>query len=92
MQGFGAPWHPSDAIADRDDPPRRKSCAGSVTANSSGCAALVAMVQAADLWKGDNGAGTRWLYVRQHWAYCIAKNDPQALPRASAQVRFSLCR
>ena len=37
-------------------------CAGSVTCNSSRCATLVAMVQAADLWEGDNGACRGWLY------------------------------
>src|SRR5450631_1671902 len=46
--------------------PRRPSaadgCAGSATASHSGCASLVAMVQAADLWKGDNSASRGWLY------------------------------
>jgi hypothetical protein len=35
---------------------------GSVAGNSSGCATLVAMVQAADLWEGNNGACRGWLY------------------------------
>src|SRR5260370_11731262 len=46
--------------------PRRPSaadgCAGSATANHSGCTTLVAMVQAADLWKGDNSASIGWVY------------------------------
>src|SRR5712664_304057 len=54
--------HPSDAIADRDDARHRDGSTGSVTANGSGCATLVAMVQAADLWKGDNSASRGWLY------------------------------
>ncbi|NQW54900.1 MAG: hypothetical protein HQ465_27050, partial [Rhodospirillales bacterium] len=41
--------HPSHAIADRDDARRRNGGAGSVTANDSGCAALVAMAQAGAL-------------------------------------------
>src|SRR5450755_2380392 len=67
MQGFGAPRHPREAITDRDDSPRREGCAGSVTANSLGCATLVAMVQAADLWEGDNGACGGWLYGPGLW-------------------------
>jgi hypothetical protein len=43
-------------------PRHRDGGTGSVTANGSGCATLVAMVQAADLWKGDNGASRGWLY------------------------------
>jgi hypothetical protein len=35
---------------------------GLVAGNSSGCATLVAMVQAADLWEGNNGACRGWLY------------------------------
>ena len=35
---------------------------GSITANSSGCEALVAMVQTADLWEGNNSARGGWLY------------------------------
>ena len=54
--------HSRKAIADRDDPLRRDGCAGSVTANSLRCATLVAMVQTADLWEGDNGACRRRLY------------------------------
>jgi hypothetical protein len=67
MQGFGAPRHPREATTDRDDPPRREGCAGSVAANSLGCATLVAMVQAADFWKGDNGACRGWLYGPGLW-------------------------
>jgi hypothetical protein len=53
--------NPSDAIVDRDDARHCDSVAGSVTANSSGCATLVAMVQTADLWEGDNGTCRGWL-------------------------------
>ena len=53
--------HPSDAIVDRDDARHCDSVAGSVTANSSGCATLVAMVQTADLWEGDKGTCRGWL-------------------------------
>src|SRR5215831_18474641 len=44
----------------RDDVLRRDGRAGSV--KQLRCAALVAMVQTADLWEGDNGAGRGWLY------------------------------
>ncbi len=56
MQWFGTPWHPRKVISDRDYARQCQGGTGSVTANSSGCATLVAMVQAADLWEGDNGA------------------------------------
>jgi hypothetical protein len=46
----------SDAIADGETGPDGDGGTGSVTANSSGCATLVEMVQTADLWKGDDGA------------------------------------
>ena len=46
---------------DRIDAQYCDGVAGSVTANSSGCATLVAMVKAADLWEGDNVAGRGWL-------------------------------
>jgi hypothetical protein len=62
LHGVRARMHPSDAIADGDDARYCDGGAGSVTANGSGCAPLVAMVQAADLWKGDNVACGRWSY------------------------------
>ena len=67
MQGFGAPRHSSEAIADREDPQRRSGRAGSVTCNSSRCATLVAMVQAADLRKCNNGTCRGWLYGPRLW-------------------------
>ena len=42
----------SDAIVNRNDPPRRNRCAGSVTRNGSRCATFVAMVQTTHLWEG----------------------------------------
>ena len=38
-----------------------------------GCATLVAMVQAADLWEGDNGACRRRLYGPRLWAILIQR-------------------
>jgi hypothetical protein len=67
LQGFGAPWQPSEAIADRDDPPRLNGCAGSVTANRSGCEPLVAVVQTADLREDHNCACRRRLYGSGLW-------------------------
>ena len=55
--GFEARQQPSDALADRDDAQNCDGDTGSVAVNGSGGAALVAMVQAADLWEGDNDAG-----------------------------------
>src|SRR5712691_9513107 len=49
------------------DPLWRDGCAGSVTANSLRCATLVAMVQTADLWEGNNGACRRRLYGPRLW-------------------------
>jgi hypothetical protein len=48
--------HPSDAIADGDNGLYCDGSTGSVAGGSSGCATLVAMVQTANLWKGDNVA------------------------------------
>ena len=62
LQWFGAPWNPRKAIAAGDDARHRDGGAGLVTVSGSGCATLVAMVQTADLWEGDNGAGRGWLY------------------------------
>jgi hypothetical protein len=59
--------HPREAIADRDDPVSKRGCAGSATANGSGGASLVAMVQPADAWKGDNVACGRRLYGPGLW-------------------------
>ncbi len=53
MQGLGVM---AAVLADRDDPQRRNGCAAPVTGSSSRCATLVAMVQTADLWEGDNSA------------------------------------
>ena len=68
LLGFGARWQPGEAIADRYDPLRRDGCADSVTANSLRCATLVAMVQTADLWEGDNGTCRRRLHGPRLWA------------------------
>jgi hypothetical protein len=68
LQEFGTLCHSREEIADRDDPLRRGGCAGSVTANSLRCATLVAMVQTADLWEGDNGTCRRRLHGPRLWA------------------------
>ena len=54
---FWARRHPSHAIAGGGTPGHCDGGADSVTSRSSGCATLVAMVQPADLWEGDNDAG-----------------------------------
>ena len=59
--------HSSDAIADGDNGRHRDGSTGSVTANSSRSATLVAMVQAANLWEGDNVACGRRLYGSGLW-------------------------
>jgi hypothetical protein len=51
----------------RDNTQHRDGGRPSITANSSGCAALVAMVQTADLWEGNNGARGGWLYEPRLW-------------------------
>jgi hypothetical protein len=60
MHGLWVPVYSSDAIVNRNDPPRRNRCAGSVTRNSSRCATFVAMMQTTHLWfyHGDRGAVT----------------------------------
>src|SRR5713226_4117976 len=45
MHGLWVPVYSSDTIVNRNDPPRRNRCAGSVTRNSSRCATFVAMVR-----------------------------------------------
>jgi hypothetical protein len=55
--------HPRDAIADSDDARHRDGGAGLVTANSSGCATLVAMVQAGV--KKSMIASLTWLQAEQ---------------------------
>ena len=62
LRGFGPLCYSREEIADRDDPVRRGSFAGSVTTNSLRCATLVAMVQTANLRKGDNGTCRGRLY------------------------------
>ena len=59
---FRASLPPSDAIEDRDDARQYDGGTGSVAVNDSGRATLVAMVQTADLWEGNNGACRRRLY------------------------------
>ena len=59
--------HSSDAIADGDNGGHRDGSTDSVTANSSSCATLVAMVQTTDLWKGNNVACRRRLYGPRLW-------------------------
>ena len=75
--GAWARQRPSDAIADRDDARHRDGGTGSVTANGSGCATLVAMVQASDLWKGDNVAGRGRLY-RTRLGAILAEREMRA--------------
>jgi len=53
--GFWARRHPSDAIEDRDGTRQYDGSTGSVAVNGSGRATLVAMVQTADLWEGNDG-------------------------------------
>jgi hypothetical protein len=57
----------SDAIADGETGPDGDGGTGSVAANSSGSATLVAMVQTADLRKGDDSACGRRLYGPRLW-------------------------
>jgi hypothetical protein len=44
-----------------------------VPSNSLRCATLVAMVQTADLWEGDNGACRRRLYRPRLWTILIQR-------------------
>jgi hypothetical protein len=71
MHGLWVRVHSSDAIVNRNDQPRRNRCAGSITRNSSRCAAFVAMVQTTRLWKGDNGACRGWLYGARLWTILV---------------------
>jgi hypothetical protein len=87
MQAIGAPWQPSQAIADRDDPRPRTGCAGLVTCNSSRCATLVAMVQAADLRKCNNGACGGWLYGPRVWTILCQREM-----RPASVVILKVCR
>ena len=67
--------------------PDRDGGAGSVTARSSGRATLVAMVQAADLWEGDNVAGRGRLY-RTRLGAILAEREM----RAASMVILKVCR
>ena len=72
--------HSGDPIADRVDAQHCDGVAGSVTENSSGRATLVAMVQAADLREGDNGAGRGRLYGTRVGAILVEREMRAAVP------------
>ena len=52
----------------------------------SGCAPLVAMVQAADLWEGNNGTCGGWLY-RPRLRAILAEREMCAAPVVVVEVR-----
>ena len=78
---------PSDAIADRNDARQYDGGTGSVTVNGSGRATLVAMVQAANLWEGNNGTCRGWLYRARLGAILVEREM-----RAASVVVFKICR
>src|SRR6188768_2414831 len=78
------------AVSCDADSPHARHCdrvAGSVTANSSCCATLVAMVQTADLWEGDNGTCRGWLHRTRLGAILVEREM-----RAASVVVFKVCR
>jgi hypothetical protein len=74
------------AIAGRDAPQRRNGCADPVTDSSSRCATLVAVVQTADLWEGNNGACGGWLCGTR-----LGASPVQREMRAALVVILKIC-
>jgi hypothetical protein len=79
--------HSSEAIADGGDGRHRGGGKGSVTGNCSGCATLVAMMQTANLWEGNNGACRGWLYRTRLGAIIVQREM-----RAASVVILKVCR